>query len=164
MQQILFGIISVLKWVEDSSLAVAIRRSTWLYPALEIVHISGIVLLVGSAFMFDLRLLGFARKSSVDILGRFLLSWSRRGLLLIIPSGILLFTTNATTLGYDPVFWMKMGLIIIAGLNALAFQRFTLKNISSFDNTSLDGKAKLHAIISIVAWLAIIACGRLLAY
>ena len=135
-----------------------------MYPALEIVHISGIVILVGPAFMFDLRLLGFAQKISVDILGRFLLSWSRRALLLIIPSGILLFSTNATTLGYDPVFWIKMGLLVIAGLNALTFHRYTLKNVSSLDTTSLGGKAKLHAMISIVAWLAIIACGRLLAY
>jgi hypothetical protein len=161
----LLGLISVLQWVEDSSLAIAIRRSAWLYPALEIVHISGIVLLVGPAFMFDLRLLGFAQKISVDVLGRFLLSWSRRALLLIIPSGILLFSTNATTLGYDPVFWIKMGLLVIAGLNALAFHRYTLRIVSSLDTTaSLGVKAKLHAMISIIAWLATIACGRLLAY
>lgn len=136
-----------------------------MYPVLEILHIIGIVLLVGPALMFDLRLLGFSEKIAVDVLARFLLSWSRRGLLLIIPSGILLFITNANTLAYDPVFWIKIGLLVIAGLNALTFHRFTLRSISRFDGTaSYHIRGKLHAVISIVAWLVIIACGRLLAY
>ena len=78
---------------------------------------------------------------------------------------MLLFSTNATTLGHDPVFWIKMGLLIIAGLNALAFHRYTLRIVSALDTTaSLGVKSKLHAMISMIAWLAIIACGRLLAY
>lgn len=52
---------TTLQWLEDTSWAVAIRQSIWLYPALEILHITGIVLLVGPAFMFDLRLLGFSK-------------------------------------------------------------------------------------------------------
>ncbi|MBC7830189.1 MAG: hypothetical protein H7122_20770, partial [Chitinophagaceae bacterium] len=94
---------TALQWLEDGSLAVAIRQSAWLYPAFEILHITGIVLLVGPAFMFDLRLLGFAKKIPVLTLANYLLSWSRRGLLVVIPSGIFLFITNAATLGFDPV-------------------------------------------------------------
>lgn len=156
---------TALQWLEDGYLAVAIRQSAWLYPALEILHITGIVLLVGPAFMLDLRLLGFAKKLPVIALANYLLSWSRRGLLLVIPSGILLFITNAAALGYDPVFWLKMVLLVFAGLNALLFHRFTLQVISDSDeNNTLSIKAKLAAIISIMVWLAVITCGRLLAY
>lgn len=156
---------TILKWLEDGSLAVAIRQSSWLYPTLEILHITGIVLLVGPAFMFDLRLLGLAKRLPVTILADFLLSWSRRGLLLIIPSGILLFISNATTLGYDPVFWLKMILLFVGGLNALLFHRFTGRIISaSIEAYPFSTTSKLAAIVSITVWLTVITCGRLLAY
>lgn len=156
---------TTLQWLEDTSWAVAIRQSTGLYPALEILHIAGIVLLVGPAFMFDLRLLGFSKNLSVSALARYLLSWSRRGLLLIVPSGFLLFITNAATLGYDPVFWLKMLLLLIAGINALVFHRFSFATVSAWnENTSVPTAAKAAAIVSIITWLAIITCGRLLAY
>lgn len=152
-----------LQFLEDSSWAVSIRQSVWLYPFLEIIHITGIVLLVGPAFLFDLRLLGFAKHLPVTGLGRHLLSWSRRSLLLVIPSGMLLFITNATALGYDPVFWTKMSLLIIAGCNALFFHQVIARKIRS-TTAVLPKAAKVIAIISILSWIAIIACGRLLAY
>ena len=153
--------ISFLQWLEDSTLAVAVRQSSWLYPGLEIVHISGIVLLVGPAVMFDLRLLGFGQKLSIPMLASYLLRWSRRGLVVAIASGLFLFITNATTLAIDPVFWTKMLLLIIAGLNALFFHRFTLPVIASGASFL---KQRVAALVSILAWIAIISCGRLLAY
>ncbi|MBA2563525.1 MAG: hypothetical protein H0V14_11560 [Chitinophagaceae bacterium] len=156
---------TTLQWLEDTSWAVAIRQSIWLYPALEIVHIAGIVLLVGPAFMFDLRLLGFSKNLSVSALAGYLLSWSKRGLLLIIPSGILLFITNAATLGYDPVFGLKMLLLAVAGINALIFHRINFASVSAGnENADVPANGKAAAIVSIITWLAIIACGRLLAY
>jgi len=156
---------TILQWLEDSSFAVTIRQSLWLYPMLEIVHITGIVLLVGAAFMFDLRLMGFSKKLPVSALAQQLLPWSRRGLLLIVPSGLLLFITNAATLGYDPVFRMKMLLLVVAGLNAMVFHYFLFPSVlASNEDTILPPLIKLTAGISIIVWLAIIACGRLLAY
>lgn len=153
-----------LSWLENSSWAVSIRQSLWLYPALEIVHIIGIVILVGAAFMFDLRLLGFSRNLPIVLLASHLLPWSRRGLWLIVPSGILLFITNAQTLGADPTFWLKMTLLILAAINVLVFHRFIFPSHSDSQVPKDPSLVKISAIISIVVWLAIIACGRLLAY
>ena len=155
-----------LQGLEDSSWAVAIRQSLWLYPMLEIVHIAGIALLVGPAFMFDLRLLGFSKNLPVLALANHLLPWSRKGLFLIAPSGLLLFITNAATLWYDPVFRIKMSLLAVAGLNAFVFHHFTLQSVSAAgnENALLLAVAKVTAGISIIVWLVIIACGRLLAY
>lgn len=152
-----------LQFLEHSSWAISIRQSAWLYPFLEIIHIIGIVLLTGPAFLFDLRLLGFAKHLPVTGLGRHLLSWSRRSLWLVIPSGILLFITNATALGYDPVFWTKLSLLVLAGCNALLFYRFIAPNIRS-TTAVLPPATKIVAIVSILLWIAVIACGRLLAY
>lgn len=155
----------MFQWLENSSVAAGIRQSTWLYPALEIVHIVGIVLLVGPAFLFDLRLLGVARHLPVASLSGFLLPWSRRALFLIIPSGILLFITNAITLSHDPVFWTKIALLVVAALNALYFHQYTFRSASDPNaGGNASSRAKTAAVISIVAWLSIITCGRLLAY
>lgn len=146
-----------LRLLEQSAVAASIRQSAWLYPFLEIVHITGIVILVGAAFMFDLRLLGFSKHLPVDGLERHLLPWSIRGSLLVIPSGILLFITNAGTLGYDPVFWTKMGLLVLASGNALLFHRVATPGSKAI-------MAKVLAVFSLVLWIAVITCGRLLAY
>lgn len=152
------------QWLEDGTVAIAIRQSVWMYPALEIVHIAGIVLLVGPALIFDLRLLGLAGNLPIAVFAKDLLVWSRRGLILVIPSGLLLFITNASTLAYDPVFWIKLILLVIAALNAWAFHRFILPQFSSTVLPTINQRSKIIAVISILAWLAIITCGRLLAY
>jgi len=149
-----------LDWLEKTSWAVTIRQSMWLYPTLEILHILGIIVLVGAAFMFDLNVLGFSKNSSSSGLARYLLSWSARGLLLVVPSGILLFITNARTLGTDPVFWLKMMLLIIAACNALVFHQF----IAFSAGEKSPFASKICACVSIVVWIAVVTCGRLLAY
>lgn len=155
----------ILRWIEDSALAAAIRQSAWLYPALEIAHIVGIVLLAGSAFLFDLRLLGFSTQVSVLALAKLALPWSRRGLWLVVPSGLLLFITNAAALAHSPVFWLKMLLLLFAGGNALLFHYFTLISLGKLDaQAPLPWRAKAAAVFSILVWIGVIACGRLLAY
>lgn len=136
-----------------------------MYPALEIIHILGIVLLVGAALLFDFRLLGSSKNLLVSDIGQYLLPWSRRGLILIIPSGILLFITNAEALGFDPTFWLKMGLLLVAALNALVFHKFVFNGQV---DSEIWSKSSLHfkipALISIAVWIAVITCGRFLAY
>ncbi|MHA6248411.1 DUF6644 family protein [Pontibacter sp. CAU 1760] len=154
----------MLQGLENSALAVAIRQSDWLYPFLEIVHILGIVLLVGAAFLFDLRLLGFSRKLLVPDLAQHLLPWSRRGLYLIIPSGILLFSTNAVALASDSVFQVKLIMVAIGGLNAGLFHTFVLASASEWLQGHTPLAAKAMAVCSIIVWVVVIACGRLLAY
>ena len=157
----------MLQWLEDSWLAAGIRQSLWLYPALEIVHITGIVLLVGPALMFDARLLGLSPSISVTSLARHLLPWARGSLfVLIIPSGFLLFITNAVTLANDGRFWLKLTLLALAILNAIVFHRYVFKPEMEEKNSGMiiPSKAKVNAVLSIILWLMIIACGRLLAY
>jgi hypothetical protein len=154
-----------LQWLETSSWSSAIRQSTWLYPALEIVHITGIVLLVGPAFLFDIRLLGFSTNIPVSALERHLLTWSRRALLLIIPSGLLLFITNAVALAHNPFFHTKLILIGVAAVNVWVFHRITFRSVAGWNiSVPSPASAKIAALVSIITWIAVIACGRLLAY
>ena len=155
----------VFQWLEATSLAVYIRQSHLLYPVIEIVHISGFILLVGSAFLFDLRLLGISKKIPVTDLARHLLPWSRRRLLLVIPSGLLLFMTQAVALSENRVFWMKLVLILLAFGNAAVFHRFTLSSVSRWDHeVQPPASAQAAGVISIILWTGVVTCGRFLAY
>ena len=154
----------LLQGLESSALAVAIRQSDWLYPFLEIVHILGIVLLVGAAFLFDLRLLGFSRNLPVPDLAHHLLSWSRRGLYLVIPSGILLFSTNAVALASDAVFHLKLIMLAVGVANAGLFHLFVFSSSPEWQHSKTPLTAKAMAVCSIVVWVVVITCGRLLAY
>ena len=153
-----------LQWMENSFVAVSIRQSLFLYPALEIIHILGIVLLVGAACMFDLRLLGFSKKIPIKDLADHLLTWSKRGLWLIVPSGLLLFITNAEVLGFNPVFWTKLVFILFGALNAFYFHKLLKKSTVTGTFGTPPNSYKISAIISLVVWTTVIACGRLLAY
>ena len=155
----------VFHWLEASSLATYIRQSHILYPIIEVVHIIGFIMLAGSAFLFDLRLLGISKRIAVTELAAHLLPWSRRSLLLVIPSGILLFITQATSLSANTYFGIKLLLILIAFANAGYFHRFTLKTVAHWDQLQpTPYAARAAGILSLILWTGVITCGRFLAY
>ena len=155
----------LFEWLESTSLAEYIRHSHLLYPVIEIIHIIGFVFLAGSAFLFDFRLLGISGRIPVTDLARHLLPWSRRSLLLVLPSGILLFMTQATSLAYNKIFWTKLILITLAFINAGYFHRYTFRSVETWNHLQpTTPQAKAAGIISIVLWTGVITCGRFLAY
>src|SRR5690606_12713426 len=155
----------VFEWLEAAPLAVYIRQSHLLYPVIEIIHIAGFIVLTGSAFLFDIRLLGVSKKIPVTDLAKHLLPWSRRSLLLVVPSGFLLFMTQATSLSDNRVFWTKLVLILLAFAHAGYFHRYTFQSVPAWDHFQpTPAPAKAAGIISLVLWTGVITCGRFLAY
>jgi len=139
------------------------RGNAWLYPLVETVHILGFVLLVGAVAMFDLRLLGFGGQLPPRALARYLLPWSAASLLLVVPSGLLLFASQPADMLASRAFLLKMGLMGAAGLNALAFHRGPWWR-ASVAGLEADGRTRVHAGLSLLLWVGVIACGRLIAY
>jgi hypothetical protein len=151
--------------VEASPLAQAMRQWLWLYPAVETVHLVGIALLVGSVAMFDLRLLGFSKAIPVTALARHLLPWTLGALLLVVPSGLAMFSAHAADFVSNPVFLLKLGLLFAAGVNAAAFHIGPYARVAAWERDRPAPKtARLHGAASLALWIAVIACGRLLAY
>lgn len=151
--------------LENSSFALLFRQSAWLYPAVEIVHITGFVLLVGAAVMYDLRLIGLSRRLSVRNATRHLTVWARLSLIAVIPSGLILFTVDASSLASNSAFQIKLILIAAAGINATMFHQFTLKSVDSWDQeTAPPPAARIAGVTSILLWFSVIVCGRLIAY
>jgi len=156
---------ALFETLEHSSLAGAMKHSLWLYPIVEIVHIAGFALLVGSVAAFDLRLLGFARSSSIRALERSLLPWAWVALLLIVPSGVAMFSTHAVDFAGNPAFRVKLLLLLAAGLNALLFHAGVFRSVAAWDqHVPTPRAAKFSAGLSLAIWVGVISCGRLIAY
>jgi Family of unknown function (DUF6644) len=152
-------------WLETSALAVAMRQWTWLYPGVEVAHILGFVFVVGAAVMFDLRLLGLSRHLPVADLARHLLPWSWAGVALVLPTGLMMFAAHATEMAANPALRLKLVLLAVAGINALVFERWTLRSVSAWNrDAAAPAAARLAAVASLLLWVGVISCGRLLAY
>ncbi len=149
-----------LAWLAALPPAEFLRSSTWAYPFAEIVHLVGLTVLVGSVFVVDLRLIGAGRALPLNTLTRFILPWSLASLLLIVPSGMLLFLAHAPDLFPNPAFRIKLALLLLAALNAMFFHR----SIRVEDDAKSTTRGRYAAWISLTLWLSIIAAGRLIAY
>jgi hypothetical protein len=149
--------------IDESAIAGVMRGSAWLYPVVEVVHIAGFSVLVGSVAIFDLRVLGFGRSVAVQAAGSMLLPWSVMSLFAIVPAGLLLFSAHPNELAVNPVFKLKLLLIALAGLNALSFHLGVYRTAATW-HASAPAPAQLHAAASLALWLGVITCGRFLAY
>ena len=135
----------------------ALQSHAWAYPALEIVHIFGIALLVGNLVLLELRVFGRGAALPVADLARLSLTISLCGFALVAASGLLMFATQPQELLANRAFTLKMGLILLAGGNAVTFHvRGSLQR--------LDTTARALMLVSTGLWLAVIACGRWIAY
>lgn len=151
--------------VEGLAIAKAMREELWLYPAVEIVHIIGFSILVGSVVMFDLRVLGLSRQIPVRALARHLLPWSVAALLIIVPTGLLMFSAHAGDFLGNRAFQLKMALLLTAGMNAAIFHTGPFQSVAAWDtNATAPLGARISVALSLLLWFSIIGCGRLLAY
>jgi hypothetical protein len=156
----------IFKWIQDTSVGSHISDSLWLFPFIESIHVWGIVLLVSATGILDLRLLGLALKEQpVSKLNRQLLPWAWCGFGLMVITGLLLFSSEATKLYNNGAFLVKMCLILLAGINALVFHTTVYQRVQNWDAAAVTPTgAKLAGVFSLVLWVGVIFAGRWIAY
>lgn len=135
----------------------SLKTHAWAYPALEVVHIAGIALLLGNLVLLELRVWGRGAALPVHDLARLSLSVALCGFAFAAASGLLMFATQPEELLSNRAFTLKMLLLMLAAANAAWFHgRGSL--------TKLDALARALLLTSTALWLAIVACGRWIAY
>lgn len=155
-----------LKLLQSSALGEAVRGAEYLYPVLEATHIIGIALLVGPAFIFDLRLLGIGyRNVSVTAAAGNLLPYSHIGLAIAVITGIALLSAQATVVAGTGAAPWKLGLLMLACLNVLVFHQGIYRRVNEWTDAAVaPAAARIGAGVSLTAWTGVIFAGRLLAY
>lgn len=153
-----------LAGVADTWLGNLMRDVWWMWPLMENLHFFGLCAMFGALMVIDLRVLGMARTIPIA------------PTLNLIPVAIAAFTINLVTgiafycgdpfrYTFNSAFLWKMGLIVIAGVNALWFwfgEHKKLSRLGAGDDT--DMQAKLIAALSLALWVVIIILGRLIPY
>ena len=149
--------------IEDSPLGELMRDSLLAYPAANLLHILGLALLVGPIIALDLRILGVARALPLPAASKLLTPIAIAGLLLLIASGPPLFASDAGPLAIHPLMQIKMALVVLAIANALTFRALWQKRLADWD-AAPPAFGRAQAVASILLWLTVAACGRLIAY
>ncbi len=152
---------SLLTALETSWLGAAARSSTWLYPVANVGHVLAAALLVGSIAVYDIRLIVGGTAGQLAGFARTALPVAAFGLLFAVPTGLVLLSAEATAIGRNPVFQLKIGMLALAALNIAVFHaRF--RPIASA--VEAPGAARLHGGLSLGTWIVVLCAGRLIAY
>jgi uncharacterized membrane protein SirB2 len=152
------------KTVGGSPLSIWVQSHLWITPLLQSIHIVMIGVVFIAIFMISLRVLG---KVGTD--ETFAAVWARFSPWMWIGITVMALTGLVLSIG-EPVreasamsFWLKMSLIVIGILSALAFGG-TLRPLAHVGSVQFSGGAKLVAAGTLVLWLFIIFLGRAIAY
>ena len=148
---------SIISAVEAWPLSDFIRRSVWTYPALETIHIAAFATVFGALMLLELRVFGAAPSVPLPPLARLAVPVALIAFGVAAAAGLLMLISNAAELTANRAFQIKFVLIALAGGNAWWFHRRGSIRLH-------DGVAKAQSLLSVLLWLGVIACGRLIAY
>ncbi len=151
------------QWLDQTPFGHEMRESLYLFPVVETLHVFGIVSLVSSAFLLDLRLFGVGpmRDEPVAKLAKWILPWVVAGFAVQLCTGVLMFSAEATRSALNSFFWYKMFLILAVGVNALVFHTTVYKRVERWNNAQVAPvAARVYGTFSVAMWLGIITLGR----
>jgi Ca2+/Na+ antiporter len=155
------------EWLSTTSPSVFIQNHNgWVIPTIQSIHIVGIGVVLGSAFMIYLRILGWAGMDQTlrETTSRFA-PWLTGGLWLMLATGILMVVGEPVRELVTFSFWLKMSLVAVITLIAVVFQRSLRRNERQWEETLINrGSIKGLAILTFLIWACIIVLGRLIAY
>ena len=110
--------------VQEMPSSIALRESLWMYPIIETAHVLGLCLFVGTAWLWDLRLLGWTlRRVPVSQLSKQILPWTAIGFVIMALSGAGLVFSEPLRFYTNVFFRLKLALLAFAGLNAFIFHQ-----------------------------------------
>lgn len=157
----IFDPVGIVVWGIDVGIF-DLMNTAWGWPIAEIVHFTGICLLIGAVGMFDLRMLGLARGLSMKALHR-LVPVGVLGFGLSAASGFLFVVAAPDQYIYNPAWQIKMVLLAIAGLNMVLFYLTISRQVAVLgpDDTAPPA-ARVFAAVSLLSWIGVIAAGRVI--
>jgi hypothetical protein len=158
--------VALCKWLEQTAVGSSVRESVWLFPAIETAHLLGMAVLLVTIGVFDLRLLGWVmRHERISALGRRLLPWVWTAFAVQVITGMLLFSSEAIKVYTNPAFRLKMLLIVLAGVQALVFDRTVFRGVEQWEQGgALPVRAKVSGLISLLLWSGVVAAGRFIGF
>ena len=160
------SVLTVCEWLQNLPWASGIKHSDWQFPLIESIHSLALAVMLWPAAILDLRLLGAVmNKRPVSQVASQFLPWVWTGFTTMILTGATLFCAEAVKCYHSPFFRVKVVLLAVAGVNALAFHKTVFRDVKAWDNDArTPWRAKLAGAFSLAIWIGVVAMGRGLAY
>jgi hypothetical protein len=152
-------LLPLFRWFDASTIGVIIRNSTYIFPVVEVVHLFGITLLLGTITITDMRILGLGmRRQSINTVARELDTWTMWAGIVAIVSGFLLFLSEALKCYGNAAFPYKMWFLLGGVILYLAFRRKLTSPAAS------PVQLKIVAVLSLFLWYGVAFAGRAIAF
>jgi len=147
------------RWADHLWIAESIRASTWSFALIEVFHLFGLTLLLGTVCVVNLRLFGAGLKSQkLGDVATDAMPFTAAGIIVTMGSGFLLFASEAMKCYASTPFMAKMVMLFAALLFTFFFQR----HMTRTDQPSSG--AKIAAGISLLLWFGVGLAGRAIAF
>jgi hypothetical protein len=154
--------LTLVRWL--LSINPRFMHTAWGFPVAQSLHFIGLTLLVGTIWLFDLRLLGVAKRIPIAALHR-LVPWTLLGYSFNVVTGALFLMTEPDQYILNRAFQFKLLFMTVAGVNAAAFYLIAYRSVTSPDaGQEAPTSARIIAGVSLCCWLAVIICGRLITF
>lgn len=153
-------------WLAATPLSQTIQSAEWVIPAVQTVHILAIATVMTSVLMIDLRLMGVgARDQTMAAVAKRFLPFVWWPLPILFATGATLIIAEPARALENPVFYLKMGLLLAAAGVTLTCQMPLARNAAFWELSSARRwAARIIASVSLPLWAAIIFAGRWIAY
>jgi hypothetical protein len=152
------SLLAFFQWCEASGIGETIRKSSWLFPVIEAIHLLGLGVIGGAVLVVDMRLLGLGlKRQSAAELTRNAQPWLVGSLVLMIITGGLLFLSEAIKCYYHDAFWFKMTSLFLA----IAFTFTVQRKVTQADEARISPAwSKVVAVVSVLLWSGVGIGGR----
>lgn len=155
---------TVIDWITNTPVSWFVTHYRWVWPASEALHFCGLVLMVGTVGMFDLRVLGVGKGIAPATLHR-LLRWGLTGFAVSVLTGALFIAGTPDQYFYNAAFKLKVVFLLLLGLNVLLFYSLEFRQINALaPHDDAPARAKWMAAGSLTMLVAIMCCGRMLTF
>lgn len=153
-------------WLGQTDLSLTLQTTTWVIPTVQIIHIFCVCFVLGTILMVSLRVWGALLSTTPlqDVVHRFA-PWLWASLVVLLATGTVLIIAEPIRELYSLSFWIKMGMIIVAGLVTAFFQVYLRRNAAKFDAGQFSrGAARSVAVVTLAVWLGVAVMGRWIAF
>src|SRR5690348_1170343 len=160
------SILDICQWIQDTNFGTSLRESIWMFPIVEGTHVLALSLSVGTLFWMDLRLAGvFMKDQPMSKVSSSVLPWTLVGFTIMTITGVMLFWCQAVK-AYNSIFFrMKIIMLFLAAVNAIAYHTTIYRRMDEWHKASPPPlQAHFAGWFSIVLWIGIIIAGRNMAY
>jgi hypothetical protein len=158
--------LSFCQWLSQTPLSVWLRDAPYPYPVLLIIHVISIALFGGMVVIGNLRVLGKTMRDVPvsQVIGQFR-AWKWVAFAILLVTGTLVAASDPMEYYDNVMFWISLGVLLLAGVNAAIFRYGIYRSVAAWDDATVAPvSARRWAGVSLFLWIALIFAGRATAF